>query len=194
MLKLWETKKGLPEGADYIALSHRWGDPEEKDKKLFCTTQENYERRLKGFGMDDLPKTFRDSVQVTRALGKHYLWIDALCITQTVQGAESSDWEVEAGRMEQVFGSAYCTIAATSAENWEEGFLAPEPLRDSIHDGGIRGILKHFQDYVDAGPLNQRAWVLQERVLSRRIIHFTKNGIYWTCGYGVAGKNSSLAR
>ena len=30
-------------------------------------------------------------------------------------------------------------------------------------------------------PLNQRAWVLQERVLSPRILHFASNQIFWEC-------------
>ena len=37
--------------------------------------------------------------------------------------------------------------------------------------------------------LNKRGWVLQERVLSRRIIHFTKKHTYWECGEGVRCEN-----
>jgi hypothetical protein len=33
--------------------------------------------------------------------------------------------------------------------------------------------------------LNRRGWVLQERALSRRIIHFTATQTYWECGKGV---------
>lgn len=32
-----------------------------------------------------------------------------------------------------------------------------------------------------ANPLNARAWVIQERLLSRRILHFTQERIYWEC-------------
>ena len=34
---------------------------------------------------------------------------------------------------------------------------------------------------VQEAPLNQRAWVLQERLLARRILHFTKDQMLWEC-------------
>ncbi|KAH8599440.1 hypothetical protein B0O99DRAFT_391474 [Bisporella sp. PMI_857] len=30
-------------------------------------------------------------------------------------------------------------------------------------------------------PLNKRAWVLQEIVLSNRVVHFTGNQLFWQC-------------
>jgi hypothetical protein len=63
--------------------------------------------------------TFQDAVQVTRELGIQYLWIDSLCIIQW----NTEDWQHEAKRMEGVYASAYCTIAATSAVDLNAGFL-----------------------------------------------------------------------
>jgi hypothetical protein len=34
---------------------------------------------------------------------------------------------------------------------------------------------------VDASPLSRRAWTLQERILSARILHFGKTQLYWEC-------------
>jgi hypothetical protein len=34
---------------------------------------------------------------------------------------------------------------------------------------------------IDAAPLNQRAWVAQERFLSRRIMHFANDILFWEC-------------
>lgn len=190
-LELWETKSKTGELSNgYVALSHCWGKPEKEDKKRFCTTEENRQRRLKGFSMNELPKTFQDAVKVTRALGKQYLWIDALCIIQAIEDTDESDWKDEAGRMERVFGSAYCTIAATSAEDWKKGFLEWESTPRFVQDasGQWRYSGSNTTDYikdVDAARLNQRAWVLQERVLSRRTIHFTESNMYWECGKAV---------
>ncbi|KAL9101798.1 MAG: hypothetical protein Q9187_009199 [Circinaria calcarea] len=34
---------------------------------------------------------------------------------------------------------------------------------------------------VDNGPVNTRAWVLQERLLSPRVVHFSENQLFWEC-------------
>ena len=183
-------KDQLSDVDGYIALSYCWGSPKEIEKKLVCTTKDNYKLRLEGFSTDDLPKTFKDAVQVTRALGKKYLWIDALCIIQANKGADSKDWDTEASLMEQVFGSAYCTIAASSAEDWTKGFLEWKSTPRSVQDNldtlerweDVRENTADYTKDLDAACLNQRAWVLQERVLSHRTIHFIESHTYWECG------------
>lgn len=98
--------------------------------------------------------------------------------------------------MERVFSSAYCTIAATSATGWKEGFLERKSTIQSVQVQDVSGKRIHvcnnvdnFNDDVEDGSLNKRGWVLQERVLSRRIIHFTKKHTYWECGEGVRCEN-----
>ncbi|KAI9857992.1 MAG: hypothetical protein M1813_007962 [Trichoglossum hirsutum] len=144
--------------------------------------------------MDILPQTFKDAVIVTRKLGKRYLWIDSLCIIQ--YGDNFEDWRREAKRMEAVFRGAYCTIAATFTVDSTKGLLRHPPVQqprlqcikvDSTSYGPvyISAIADDFHKDVEKGVLNQRAWVLQERALSRRIIHFTATQSYWECGDGV---------
>jgi len=137
-----------------------------------------------------LPQTFQDAIKVTRELGQRHLWIDSLCIIQ----GQGGDWETEAKKMETVFRNAYCTIAATSAEDSTKGFLnrleesnlqyvtVPKSSHGKVY------VCKSIDDFpgdVEEGVLNKRAWVLQERALSRRTIHFTKRQTYWECGGGV---------
>ncbi|KAH6951058.1 hypothetical protein BKA56DRAFT_626064 [Ilyonectria sp. MPI-CAGE-AT-0026] len=45
--------------------------------------------------------------------------------------------------------------------------------------------IDQFDADVEEGLLNQRVWVLQERALLRRTIHFTGSQIYWECGRGI---------
>jgi len=185
------NKDNISEGAHYIALSHCWGNLTENQKKKWCTTTGNKEeRRAQGFPVTELSQTFQDAIRVTRELGQRYLWIDSLCIIQ----GEGGDWETESKKMEAVFKNAYCTIAATSAEDSTKGFLnrpleekdlqyvtVPKSSHGKVY---ICTSIDNFDSDVVEGVLNNRAWVLQERALSRRTIHFTKRQTYWECGGG----------
>ncbi|KAH6725012.1 heterokaryon incompatibility protein-domain-containing protein [Leptodontidium sp. MPI-SDFR-AT-0119] len=189
-------KENMSEGAQYIALSHCWGMLSEKQREKSRTTTNNEkEWRTQGFPVKELPRTFQDAISVTRELGQRYLWIDSLCIIQ----GEGGDWATEATKMEAVFKNAYCTIAATSAKDSTDGFLN-RPLKEidlryvvvprssKPSDGKVyicTSIDDDFDGDVTKGVLNTRAWVLQERALSRRTIHFTKRQTYWECGGGV---------
>ena len=178
-LRLYEPKR---EQGRYIALSHRWGE-----SRPFSTEKETIEIRRNGIEFDQLPKTFQDAVAVTRKLGVQYLWIDSLCIIQD----DDEDWRRESGKMETVFASAYCTIAATSATNSVDGFLIPRSVKrfvrlqdnkDSQLYAYVSEVSEDFDHDVEQGELNKRAWVLQERALSPRTIHFTAGQTYWECG------------
>ena len=180
-LRLYLTEEG--EKGRYIALSHCWGgDVPSK------TNKDNKDDRCeKGIEFDQLPKTFQDAVVTTRKLGVQYLWIDSLCIIQ----GDDEDWKREARKMEAVFALAYCTIAATSAKDSTKGFLIPRSVKQSarLQDNKnsqlyvyVSEVSEDFDDDVEKGELNKRAWVLQERALSPRTIHFTETQTYWECG------------
>jgi hypothetical protein len=181
----------MSRGANYVALSHCWGQMTKEQGDKWGTTTNNEETRRHGFLITQLPQTFQDAITVTRELGLQYLWIDLLCIIQ----GDPRDWATESKKMEAIFKNAYCRIAATSAEDSTKGFLGrPEEnelqyvmVPRSSH-GKVyicTSINDDFDGDVIKGVLNTRAWVLQERALSRRTIHFTKRQTYWECGGGV---------
>jgi hypothetical protein len=181
-------------GTKYMALSHRWGKLSDREKNKFCTSQDNIAKRLKGFSLCDLRKTFQDAVEATRELRIPYLWIDSLCIVQ--YGDNGEDWQRESQQMETVFSAAYCTIAATSATDWNSGFLERAWTTESLYVESAAGRqvyvgtdIDDFDKDVGDAKLNRRAWVMQESVLARRTIHFTAKQIYFECGAGVYCEN-----
>ncbi|KAI0477807.1 HET-domain-containing protein [Xylariaceae sp. FL0804] len=191
-LRLVETH-GISNDIEYVTLSHRWGTVP-KEGLASSTYRSNIDSHKQAINFDRLPKSFQDAVTVTRALGLHYLWIDSLCIIQK----DEEDWEAEVGKMMSVFHSAYCTIAASSAASCEAGFLHDRKPRGCVtvgHGEGTLYLCKAIDDFhgdVEEALLNKRGWVFQERALSRRILHFTSNQVYWECGMGI--RCETLAR
>lgn len=100
----------------YVTLSHPLGAPPH-----FCTypsTLREYQHRIP-VERSDFPDTFQHAIDTARELGLRYLWIDSICIVQGPDG----DFAVESARMEEMFSSAYCVIAASSARGQRDGFL-----------------------------------------------------------------------
>jgi hypothetical protein len=182
-IRLLETTSFEPSeivGFRWVALSHRWGTLPQF-KTLKANLQKHYERIA--FGA--LPKTFQDAVLVTRGLGLKYLWIDSLCIVQD----DKDDWSREALRMGNIYRDSFSTIAAHTAADSAAGFLRSSlALPESVCLGGASGSPQDIAFYVtlpfdfvmdvDNSALSKRAWVLQERLLPTRIIHFTPSRIY----------------
>ena len=192
----------------FIALSHIRGAMSNAHK----TVKKNVNERRKLIKFDELPRTFQDAVTVTRKLGVPYLWIDSMCIIQD----DIEDCKRESGRMESVFRSAYCTIAANSANSCEDGFLQPDghpdwlpikcpaPIPYGHHTYlpckqgySLQGTsfcfseaVQDFPLHVEQAELNKRAWAFQERALSCRTIHFTATQTYWECGSGIASESA----
>jgi hypothetical protein len=105
--------------------------------------------------------------------------------------------------MRDVYSNAAFCIAATAAKDGNTGLffdrdmgvMAPVKVElskaiDARHVTSLDHLCgsymlqfeKHDRSHmIDAAPLNDRAWVAQERFLSRRIIHFTHEILFWEC-------------
>ena len=87
-------------------------------------------------------QTFKDAIDVTRALGVQYLWIDSLCI---IQDSESA-WLCESTLMSDIYRYSYCNIAAAYASSDNVGLfndrkmLHPLPVIFDPLQIGIRDI------------------------------------------------------
>ncbi|CZR63565.1 uncharacterized protein PAC_13462 [Phialocephala subalpina] len=162
----------------FAALSYRWGKfmPEEG-----MTKTATVEKRMRGISLKRLPRTLRDAIEVTRSLSIPFIWIDALCIVQD----DRLDWENELQSMVQVYSRATVTIAASTSDHCNGGFLDPvrhfswnivppsDPKEESKDDSWVAAF---FQT-----PLFGRGWTLQERELSPRMIYFTPDNVVFEC-------------
>lgn len=175
-LKGLDGKLGKPR---YVTLSHRWGQYQH-----YVTTKASLGQQRRDIPFADLPQTFQDAVTVTTSLGFHFLWIDALCIVQD----DPAEWLQESEIMGDIYRTAAFTIASHCSEDDSEGFISSafrqkgsaklydtQGYQPSVY---IRASADLEQD-VSRSPLSRRGWVLQERFLSQRILHFTPKMIYW---------------
>jgi hypothetical protein len=187
------------EQGEYVALSHSWGGHKPRE-----TTKATLDQHCRSIHLGESSKTFEDAAKVCRDLGYKYLWIDSLCVVQD----DDADWAAEAANMSQVYRNAALTISAESAKDARDGLFAVKERNEqsSTHviiecdsPSGQPGkvcvrtrapnvqtsrIVTHFAH--DSVPMSEsrlasRAWVLQERLLSSRILHFYKEELAWSC-------------
>jgi hypothetical protein len=174
----------LPQSTRYTTLSHCWGILGPTIKLLDC----NYQSMMEQINFDHLPKTFRDAIIVSKMLGVNYIWIDSLCIIQD----SMSDWQRESSLMHQVYSNSFCNISATAALDSSQGLfftrdpVTIRPLRFQACIDGMRSCfsicdLRVWLTAVTFAPLNLRAWVCQERILSKRNLHFSDGEVFWEC-------------
>ena len=179
----------------YCALSHCWGQAQDVPR----LTQATLAELQQPFESTSLPRTFRDAVSIAYTLVVGYLWIDSLCIMQD----SADDWTREATTMQSVYENSTCTIAAADSENPHGGCLySRDPLTyvpcnvpyskdPPIYAHSPARPSGQFHNLYSS-PLMRRAWIVQERFLSPRILFCGKLGMFWMCSAGVADEREPL--
>ena len=184
------TTEGLPPSCQYVALSYCWGQG-----RQLATTTENLQTHLTtGISLASLPAAISQAVWVTRRLGVRYLWVDALCIVQD----SKEDTHKEIARMAQIYSNAYVTISAAASRASDKSFLFKRSLQGSsgrlpiqmpyICPSGQTGTVSlyhkstQFANAVkDGEDIHNRAWTLQEHLLSPRLLVFSRLQVFWLC-------------
>lgn len=180
----------------YITLTHRWNETTGQ----CITTSSNYVARLQGEDLNDLPHLFLDAFIIAEKLGIKYIWIDSICIVQ--EGDGLVDWRREAPRMAQYYQFSVFTLAGT-AEDISNGLLnsygdnaipwtsdlVSLPYRDKSNT--LAGefyaykrrtpLVQEYMDQVRSSILFRRGWILQEWLLSKRILWYTPHGLFYEC-------------
>ncbi|KAI0101923.1 HET-domain-containing protein [Nemania sp. FL0031] len=184
-------------GIKFAALSHVWGNQDSSPPLRLLSS--NIYQFKDGIKVSELPKNFVDAAQVCARLELRYLWIDSLCIIQNSLG----DWREQAALMHLVYRYALITIVATSATSCHGGFL--KRSIDSVpavkvaysllaseerpNPGDSYMIIYDYDNPQDSYHMfaingskwNTRAWTMQERSLSTRMVHFCRNKIFFEC-------------
>lgn len=192
------TLRGVQLSAyQYIALSYVWGGPQ----KLRLTSSNKNKMAQPGSLAENLPQTIEDSILVTESLDIQYIWVDSLCIIQD----DDEDKAIQIGAMSQIYGFAYLTIIAASSPNVHGGLPGLRPGSRSLEQrelivlpeskNGATGELlpglslmttldplaNPNEHFLERTPWNSRGWTMQERVLSRRVLVFMQEQVYWIC-------------
>ncbi|KAF5249379.1 hypothetical protein FANTH_5260 [Fusarium anthophilum] len=181
--KLCLYPQDITDPPEYMTLSYRWA----KTPSIRLLSS-NFEAVRKGAPTSQLPKTFREAITVAHRFSIRYLWIDSLCIIQD----SPEDWARESLQMHLVYANSACTISATASGGPDEGLFRSRTAQEtlvghikvSFNDGEPRRSDvwdQHHMQRLTQGPLTDRGWVFQERILSPRVLHFTKTQAVWEC-------------
>lgn len=71
-----------------------------------------------GIRWDELPRNFRNAIEVARALAVGYIWIDSLCIVQ-----DNGEFATEGQLMHLVYRHTFCNLAAVDSDGCQGGFF-----------------------------------------------------------------------
>ncbi|KAL8403006.1 hypothetical protein RB594_008315 [Gaeumannomyces avenae] len=200
----------------YAALSYCWGDfnslSDSEQANPVTTTSTTFKEFQIQIPLDAIPLTIQQAIYITRRLGIKYLWVDSMCIVQ----GDPVDWKNHTVLMGSIYANALVTIAATGAANSSEGCFLSNPIAeggsDSLykHEAKLPIVISgRYIGDMFAAPLSMRrnlnglegleaelagscwkdrAWVLQERFFSRRIVHFGASRVHWECKQMVASQ------
>ncbi|KAH3981102.1 hypothetical protein HBH70_213810 [Parastagonospora nodorum] len=173
----------VQEGSEFAALSHCWGQV-----PFLGLSQEaipTYEQN--GIDTTMLPHNFRDAIEICRWLRIPYLWIDSLCIIQAGLGSRE-DWEHHVNIMRKVYATSDVCIATGATDeatkscfrNRDITSIAPVPLLFDGADHLLIDVTEALRGYRNS-TLSMRAWALQERLLSRRVLVIGTHQVFWEC-------------
>jgi Heterokaryon incompatibility protein (HET) len=198
---LWETKGAT---GQYATLSYCWG----KSPQL-KTTKGTLGEFMEALPTRDISSAALSAIEICKELRIPYIWVDALCIIQddeddwlrevgkmcdvysssylTIAAAATSD-NTYGIFCDQYFGSEQ--RIASFPFRGKEVYARFSPFQDHLgHPLGLN-FDDQFSDQLAEKswllrpselPLVRRAWTVQERILSTRVIYFTGEEMWWEC-------------
>ncbi|KAI1749087.1 heterokaryon incompatibility protein-domain-containing protein [Xylaria castorea] len=181
-----ETKTKSQSVEPFAALSYCWGDDQP-----YKTTKARMQSGDVSLEWCKLPRSLQDAIEITSAVGLQCLWVDSLCIIQD----DEEDKALQIADMARIYSQATITIIASRASRAIDGFLGEINLTTQTRlavrlpfrcPGQEQTVGSAYLTYIegsrDSGePIDSRAWTLQERYLSKRVLEFGSLQTRWTC-------------
>jgi hypothetical protein len=185
----------------YFTLSHCWGS----QRPRLLLTRDTVGMLKDSLPIDSLEPTYRDALDATRSLGCRYLWIDLFCIFQGADDFSKQDWMKESVLMDRIYAGGALNISATHGHNGNAGCYSQrmeKPPLPPIIVSWLRYSGPHMQpiycelrapahvpysiEAYGQSPVFSRGWIVQERILAPRVLHFARGEIVWECAEGEA--------
>ncbi|KAI0158697.1 heterokaryon incompatibility protein-domain-containing protein [Pestalotiopsis sp. NC0098] len=165
-----------------------------------------------GYPLEEIPRTFQEVVQVIKHLKIRYLWIDSYCIIQGDSEDAREDWNREAQKMCSVYTNSYLNIGSAYSKNPHGGLFQQRDVKrysdvlsikwrpTAVEEESVYSIRADYEiawcptlfsldrAFCDLrqGAMSERAWTIQEIILSPRMLNFTQSEIIWQCSEGAA--------
>jgi len=166
---------------EYVTLSHVWSHGQ---LLLSSTTMLDLQS---GVSLDRLPDAINKAITITQRLGYRYIWTDSLCVIQD----SMTEKQQQCKAMASIFRNADLTVVLDQLIP-DGTVIAPPAQRTDNRQSPPSSSLPsernnphpcHLPSPALSTPgfaWDTRAWVLQERLLSRRFLHLGKQ-FYWEC-------------
>jgi hypothetical protein len=169
-------------GVRYIALSYVWGS-----SRGLKSIKANIDHLKKEGALQEMRSELTNivcgAINLIKAVGELYLWVDALCIVQDDNQSKTA----YISRMNEIYGNAHATLIVLD-ENSADSALAGVTCSRSVTQLPIEinGLhlatrLPQLSDVVQKSQWSRRAWTFQEGYFSRRSLYISKEQVYWQC-------------
>lgn len=160
----------------YVSLSYVWG----KSKNI-CGPVETIggHKTLPQL----LPPVIRDSIQVTKALGFRYLWVDKFCIDQ--DAADLKHDQIQ--QMDAIYANSQLTIIGAAGQDESYGLPGvgarnrPHQFITKLDGATVLWNPNDPHEAISQSHWSTRGWTFQEALLSRRRLVFTEDQVYFQC-------------
>jgi hypothetical protein len=166
-----------------MALSYCWGGTQQ-----LTLRKDNVDELTDGVSIQLLPKTLQDAITVAQEMCVQYIWCDSLCIMQD----DEDDVAREIAAMPNIYSHSYFTVKEGRSSSMNDGFLQDRTETEAPNltcelpfrcpDRTIGSVVLLSQDNLMLWePLDNRAWALQEHILSTRTVEFGTRLVIWDC-------------